>query len=91
MQGGAIELAAQARQLLDATSTAPQMIVATDMVNLPGWLGLLRQQLSVGTPILFYMHENQLTYPWRPGEKPDLTYAMINMAKSTLCHSNRFQ
>jgi glycosyltransferase involved in cell wall biosynthesis len=24
------------------------------------------------------MHENQLTYPWRPGEKIDLTYAMIN-------------
>ncbi len=24
------------------------------------------------------MHENQLTYPWRPGDKPDLTYAMIN-------------
>lgn len=24
------------------------------------------------------MHENQLTYPWRPGEKSDLTYAMIN-------------
>ena len=30
------------------------------------------------------MHENQLTYPWRPGEKPDLTYAMINWL-SQLC------
>ncbi|MBV7332618.1 DUF3524 domain-containing protein [Chloroflexi bacterium TSY] len=84
MQGGAIELALQARELLKAASTEPQMIIATDMVNLPAWLGLLRQQLSVRVPILLYMHENQLTYPWRPGEKPDLTYAMINW-QSQLC------
>ena len=48
------------------------------MVNLPAWLGLIRRHLPVATPVLCYMHENQLTYPWPPGEKPDLTYAMIN-------------
>ena len=77
MQGGAIELAAQTAELLKTTEP-PDLIIATDMVNLPAWLGLVRKQLPPAIPILYYMHENQLTYPWRPGEKPDLTYAMIN-------------
>jgi len=77
MQGGAIELAEQARHRL-ATAKPPDAIIATDMVNLPAWLGLLRGHLPPTIPILHYMHENQLTYPLRPGEKPDLTYAMIN-------------
>jgi hypothetical protein len=48
------------------------------MLNLPAWLGLLRGKLPAHVPIVLYMHENQLTYPWRPGEGRDLTYAMIN-------------
>lgn len=77
MQGGAIELAAQAVRLLDA-GAMPDVILATDMLNLPAWLGLLRGKLPSHIPIALYMHENQLTYPWRPGEGRDLTYAMIN-------------
>lgn len=77
MQGGAIELAVRAVQLLDA-GAAPDAILATDMLNLPTWLGLLRGKLPAHIPVALYMHENQLTYPWRPGEGRDLTYAMIN-------------
>ncbi|MCB0121112.1 MAG: DUF3524 domain-containing protein [Caldilineaceae bacterium] len=77
MQGGAIEMATQATQLL-RHNPPPDAIITTDMVNLPAWLGLMRHALPSSTPILHYMHENQLTYPLRPGEKPDLTYAMIN-------------
>jgi glycosyltransferase involved in cell wall biosynthesis len=77
MQGGAVELAEQARRRLE-TEAAPHVILATDMLNLPVWLGLLRQSLPSSIPILLYMHENQLTYPWRPGEAPDFTYGMIN-------------
>ena len=77
MQGGAMELAALARERL-ARDESPDLILATDMVNLPTWLGLLHGQLPASSPIVYYMHENQLTYPVRPGEKPDLTYAMIN-------------
>lgn len=77
MQGGAIELAAQARRRLEA-GAAPDAILVTDMLNLPAWLGLLRGKLPSHIPIALYMHENQLTYPWRPGEGRDLTYAMIN-------------
>lgn len=77
MQGGPIELAAQARALL-AEGERPAAILATDMLNLAAWLGLLRGRLPAETRILLYMHENQLTYPPRPDEKPDLTYGMIN-------------
>jgi glycosyltransferase involved in cell wall biosynthesis len=77
MQGGALELAAIARQRLTA-GERPDAILVTDMLNLPAWLGLLRRDLPPDVPVILYMHENQLTYPWRPGEKPDLTYAMIN-------------
>lgn len=77
MQGGALELAQQARVLL-AQDGPPDAVLATDMLHLPVWLGLLREALPPTTATLLYMHENQLTYPWRPGEKPDLTYAMIN-------------
>jgi glycosyltransferase involved in cell wall biosynthesis len=77
MQGGAIPLAAQAQTLL-AEQGPPQAILATDMLNLPAWLGLLRGRLPASVPVILYMHENQLSYPLRPGESPDLTYGMIN-------------
>lgn len=77
MQGGASELARLAQALL-ATQPPPSAIITTDMVNLPAWLGLMRRHLPATVPILHYMHENQLTYPWQAGAKPDFTYAMIN-------------
>jgi glycosyltransferase involved in cell wall biosynthesis len=52
------------------------LVLATDMVNLPTLLGFTRRALDA--PVALYCHENQLTYPVRPGEKRDLTYAMIN-------------
>jgi glycosyltransferase involved in cell wall biosynthesis len=81
MQGGSIALAMQARRALTQsppTLEAPDVVLATDMVNLPAWVALMRGVLPASVPLVCYMHENQLTYPWRPGEKPDLTYAMIN-------------
>jgi glycosyltransferase involved in cell wall biosynthesis len=83
MQGGAMDLASLAMGQLASTG-APDVIVATDMVNLPAWLGLMRRTPAAQTPLLLYMHENQLTYPWRSGEKPDLTYGMVNWL-SQLC------
>ncbi len=73
MQGGAVTLAEEARQL----AVRPDMILATDMVNLPVFLALTRDFLA-DVPAALYCHENQLTYPFPPGEKRDLTYGMIN-------------
>jgi hypothetical protein len=93
MQGGAIELAAQAARFL-ATGNVPDAILATDMLNLPAWLGLLHGKLPAQIPVALYMHENQLTYPWRPGEGRDLTYAMINwqsqLAADAVIFNSRF-
>ena len=73
MQGGAATLAERARQL----RTQPDLLLATDMLNLPAFLGLTRD-LFAHLPVALYCHENQLTYPFPPGEKRDLTYGMIN-------------
>jgi len=87
MQGGTIELADQARARV-AAGEKPDLILATDMVNLSSWLGMLKAHgiasHLVDVPLLLYMHENQLTYPPRAGEKIDLTYPMINWL-SQLC------
>jgi glycosyltransferase involved in cell wall biosynthesis len=93
MQGGAMELASLAQRQLVASGD-PDVIVATDMVNLPAWLALLRRSAISHAPVLLYMHENQLTYPWRPGEKPDLTYGAINwlsqLCADTIAFNSRF-
>lgn len=91
MQGGAIELANQIKERL-AQGERPDLIIATDMVNLAVLQGLLRQELRTElqeTPFVLYMHENQLTYPLPPGRKPDSTYAMINWT-GQLCADHIF-
>jgi glycosyltransferase involved in cell wall biosynthesis len=73
MQGGALTLAEQARGL----TFHPDAILTSGMLNLPAFLGLMRDVFS-DVPTALYCHENQLTYPLPPGEKRDLTYGMIN-------------
>ena len=73
MQGGALSLAEQASRL----GFRPDLVLATDMLNLAAFLGLTRGSLG-DVPSVLYCHENQLTYPPQPGEKRDLTYGMIN-------------
>ena len=73
MQGGAISLAEEAGRL----GFRPDLVLASDMLNLAAFLGLARGFLH-DVPSVLYCHENQLTYPFPPGEKRDLTYGMIN-------------
>jgi glycosyltransferase involved in cell wall biosynthesis len=73
MHGAAATLAEEAGRL----STRPDVILASDMLNLPVYLGLTRDTLA-DVPVALYCHENQLTYPLQPGEKRDLTYGVIN-------------
>jgi glycosyltransferase involved in cell wall biosynthesis len=73
MHGGAVTLAARALQ----KAAQPDLLLVSDMVNLPAFLGLTRHRLGA-VPTALYCHENQLTYPVPPGEKRDLTYGMIN-------------
>jgi glycosyltransferase involved in cell wall biosynthesis len=84
MHGGAITLA---RKFL-AQNAQPDLILATDMLDLTTFLALTRQQ-TAHLPTAVYMHENQLTYPLpqngragpmrRQAGERDHHYAFINI------------
>lgn len=86
MHGGAVTLA---RRWLSANSAIPDLILATDLLDLTIFLSLTRARLG-SVPVVLYMHENQLTYPLpddpttgpmrrQLGER-DRHYAFINYA-----------
>jgi glycosyltransferase involved in cell wall biosynthesis len=79
MHGAAVTLARHYRE----QAVAADLLLATDMLDLSTFLALTRD-LTHAAPVVLYMHENQLTYPMRPGEARDLHYAFINYA-SMLC------
>ena len=76
MHGSSVTLSNKARTMFNE-GFKPDLILATDMVNVPAFLALTRDIFSE-LPVILYFHENQLTYPVREGEKVDLTYAFIN-------------
>ncbi len=73
MEGGAVTLARQAQEL----DPPPDLILASDMLNVPVFLSLCGAKWQFA-PMALYFHENQLTYPLPPGEKRDLHYGFIN-------------
>ena len=79
MHGGAVTLARRYRE----ERIEADLLLATDMLDVTTFLALTRARTH-GVPVALYMHENQLTYPPRPGEKRDLHYGFINYA-SMLC------
>ena len=94
MQGGPLELAAQARARL-ADGERPDVLLATSMVNLPAFWALLRREAGLPQiPAVVYMHENQLTYPPPPGSKRDLTYGMLQhlsmLAADCVCFNSAY-
>lgn len=63
-------------------STKPDLILATDMLDLATFLGLTKNW-SYNIPTAIYFHENQLNYPWSHTDKDvklkrDAHYAFIN-------------
>jgi glycosyltransferase involved in cell wall biosynthesis len=89
MQGGALTLARQAQ----AHDDRPDLLLASDMLNLPLFLALAGERLA-GVPVAFYFHENQLTYPLQAGEKRDLHYGFINFVSAlradVVCFNSRY-
>lgn len=78
MHGGAVSLAKK----FNALESKPDLILATDMLDLTTFLALTRKQ-SLDIPVAAYFHENQLTYPWSPIDrdvkhKRDNHYSFIN-------------
>ncbi len=84
LQGGAVTLA----RLFLAGDFQPDGVLATSMLDVATWLGLVRGRVPSHVPLFLYMHENQLTYPLpedgttgpmrrQMGER-DRHYALIN-------------
>ena len=76
MHGGAVTMARKAEELVKK-GYMPDVIFATDMVNVPAFLAFTRRYFS-DVPVVLYMHENQLTYPLHEEQRRDFTYAYIN-------------
>ena len=64
MQGGAITLA----QKFNTMKSQPDLIIATDMLDLTTFMSLTRKKSSK-IPTILYFHENQLSYPWSKKDK----------------------
>lgn len=77
MLGGAVTLAEQ----FLALGVAPDLMVASDMLDLTTFLALTRP-VTAHTRTAVYFHENQLTYPIGPRQKLQQHYAFINYASA---------
>ena len=77
MHGGAVTLA---RRFM-ASPDKPDLLLASDMLDLTTFLALTREK-STGIPTALYFHENQLSYPWSSNgtdpEQERAHYAFIN-------------
>jgi len=75
MRGGAVTLAEATAEWISRRG-APDLIVATDMLDLASYLGMIRRSAPT-VPTAIFMHENQLSYPRQPGEPLDQGLAAI--------------
>jgi len=78
MHGGAVTLAEKFME----SELAPDLILATSMLDLTTFLALTRER-TAHIPVALYFHENQLTYPWSPRDadvrlRQDRHYGFIN-------------
>jgi glycosyltransferase involved in cell wall biosynthesis len=82
MHGGAVTLALKFKRL----PIRPDLILATDMLDLTTFLALTREG-TAGIPAALYFHENQISYPWSPGDRDvrkarDFHYGFINFTSA---------
>ena len=80
VRGSALHLA---RRLNAAATGAPHapsfdVFLCSDFVNLPDLRALLEPELRT-VPVLYYMHENQMTYPLSPDEEFDPYFGFTNV------------
>ncbi len=65
MHGGAVTLAERFNASIEKTGKKPDLILATDMLDLTSFMALTKKH-SHDIPTAIYFHENQITYPWSP-------------------------
>lgn len=59
----------------------PDVVIATDMINLAEFAGLIRS-IWPTTPLGLYFHENQYTYPPQVDGKSEFHWAVLNSASA---------
>ncbi len=85
MFGGAVDLA----KTFLASDFQPDLLIASDMLDLGTFVSLCRNKLSK-TAISIYFHENQITYPWSPVDvdlKRNNHYGFINYTSALIADS----
>jgi glycosyltransferase involved in cell wall biosynthesis len=76
LRGSALTLAEQVLAVVQEHGP-PDVLLVSDMVHLPALLGFLRR--GMGDPaVALYLHENQLTHPVGPRDRPDEGLALAN-------------
>lgn len=85
MQGGAVTLARLFQQL----SVVPDVILASDMLDLSTFRALTRRQTTT-IPMALYFHENQLSYPQSRRQWHGWQYGFINYASALVADSVYF-
>ncbi len=75
MRGAALAFEPRIRALEEP----PELLVATDMLNLPELLGLLRDHFPPRLPVITCFHENQLTYPLPSRDERDFHFGLVNI------------
>ncbi|MBU2603298.1 MAG: DUF3524 domain-containing protein [Actinobacteria bacterium] len=80
MHGGALALARESLAHVREFES-PQVLFASDMLDVATYMALARDVVA-STPLILYMHENQLTYPLPPGVERDLGYGMKNITSA---------
>lgn len=85
MYGGAFTMAEEFLKL----DIVPDVILATDMIDLSTFIGLIRHKLDSKTKVKVYFHENQFAYPWQENSedrqtKRDLHYGFTNYSTAAV-------
>jgi glycosyltransferase involved in cell wall biosynthesis len=92
MEGGGVTLAKKVRSAI-REGVRPDLVFATDKVNLPAVLSLARSALA-DVPVVLHFHENQLTYPLSPDQERERAYAITNylsaLAADQVVFNSRF-
>jgi glycosyltransferase involved in cell wall biosynthesis len=82
MHGGAVTLA----RLFEEGAYIPDLLLATDMLDLSTFLALTRHR-TANLKTILYFHENQICYPWSEGDtdparERDAHYGFINLTSA---------
>lgn len=78
MRSAPLELAEATREEI-ARGGYPDVILCSDMLDLPQWRGVLRDPQILVTPTAVYFHENQWSYPLSPQARLDFHFGYTNL------------